>query len=297
MLRQGTTTVEIKSGYGLNVADEARSLRIAAEFTGDTTSTDFVAGDAWKCEAREAVPTAGTTIEAVEALIKYRDAALRPIGLRGNHIVHLAQKVADTSWDELLALVTDYWRDYAFPVNVETNVVPPDATGGEYDIPTWVNDLVAKSEALRYVTIPENDYEPGRLWLNAAFMLLDCSDGWRRVRPAGGVMAGLIAKTERLHESIGWTKTNKITGGKMIYPYNSSEDFVGNWNDFFWPLVVLNKVEMYTLPVGLPTLQGQWTDYGRLMAGSTLAALPTVAIFLAFQRYFLQGITIGAVKG
>ena len=73
--------------------------------------------------------------------------------------------------------------------------------------------------------------------------------------------------------------------------------FVGNWNDFFWPLVVLNKVEMYTLPVGLPTLQGQWTDYGRLMAGATLAALPTVVIFLAFQRYFLQGITIGAVKG
>ncbi len=73
--------------------------------------------------------------------------------------------------------------------------------------------------------------------------------------------------------------------------------FVGNWNDFFWPLVVLNKPQMYTLPVGLPTLQGQWTDYGLLMAGSTLAALPTILIFLAFQRYFLQGITVGALKG
>lgn len=73
--------------------------------------------------------------------------------------------------------------------------------------------------------------------------------------------------------------------------------FVGNWNDFFWPLVVLNDPKMYTLPVGLPTLQGQWTDYGLLMAGSVLAALPTIAIFLAFQRYFLQGITVGALKG
>ena len=73
--------------------------------------------------------------------------------------------------------------------------------------------------------------------------------------------------------------------------------FVGNWNDFFWPLVLLNDSKMYTLPVGLPTLQGQWTDYGLLMAGATLAALPTIAIFLLFQKYFLQGITVGAIKG
>lgn len=73
--------------------------------------------------------------------------------------------------------------------------------------------------------------------------------------------------------------------------------FVGNWNDFFWPLVLLNDSKMYTLPVGLPTLQGQWTDYGLLMAGATLAALPTVVIFILFQRYFLQGITVGAIKG
>jgi len=73
--------------------------------------------------------------------------------------------------------------------------------------------------------------------------------------------------------------------------------FVGNWNDFFWPLVVINTPKMYTLPVGLPTLQAQWTDYGLLMAGAALAALPTIVIFLAFQKYFLQGITVGAIKG
>ena len=73
--------------------------------------------------------------------------------------------------------------------------------------------------------------------------------------------------------------------------------FVGNWNDFFWPLVLLNDSKIYTLPVGLPTLQSQWTDYGLLMAGATLAALPTIVIFILFQRYFLQGITVGAIKG
>lgn len=73
--------------------------------------------------------------------------------------------------------------------------------------------------------------------------------------------------------------------------------FVNSWNDFFWPLIVLNDPEMYTLQVGLPTLQGQWTDYGLVMAASSIAALPTILMFLAFQRYFLQGITIGAVKG
>src|SRR5436190_15397283 len=72
--------------------------------------------------------------------------------------------------------------------------------------------------------------------------------------------------------------------------------FVASWNDFFWPLVVLNDPKMFTIPVGLPTLQGQWIDYGLVMAASTLAAVPTIAIFLAFQRYFLQGITVGAVK-
>ena len=73
--------------------------------------------------------------------------------------------------------------------------------------------------------------------------------------------------------------------------------FVSSWNDFFWPLIVLNDPDMYTLPVGLPTLQGQWADYGLVMAASTIAALPTIALFMAFQRYFLQGITVGAIKG
>lgn len=74
--------------------------------------------------------------------------------------------------------------------------------------------------------------------------------------------------------------------------------FMGNWNGFLWPLIVLNKEDMYTLPVGLSLLQQQFfTDYGLLMAGATIAALPMFLIFFALQKYFIRGITIGALKG
>jgi multiple sugar transport system permease protein len=70
------------------------------------------------------------------------------------------------------------------------------------------------------------------------------------------------------------------------------------WNDFFWPLVATNSSTMRTLQVGLSTLQAEGVvDYGFLMAGATFAALPMFIIFLAFQRYFIKGITIGAIKG
>ena len=74
--------------------------------------------------------------------------------------------------------------------------------------------------------------------------------------------------------------------------------FVGQWNSFLWPLLVLFDVEKYTLPVGLATLQGQHQiEYGLLLAGATLAALPMVLVFLVFQRAFTRGVMGGAVKG
>ena len=74
--------------------------------------------------------------------------------------------------------------------------------------------------------------------------------------------------------------------------------FVGQWNAFLWPLLVLFGTDRYTLPVGLATLQGQHQiGYGILLAGATIAALPMVLIFLIFQRAFTRGLTGGAVKG
>jgi multiple sugar transport system permease protein len=74
--------------------------------------------------------------------------------------------------------------------------------------------------------------------------------------------------------------------------------FVGQWNSFLWPLLVLFSTERYTLSVGLATLQGQHeVAYGLLFAGAAISALPMVAIFLVFQRYFARGPLAGAVKG
>lgn len=74
--------------------------------------------------------------------------------------------------------------------------------------------------------------------------------------------------------------------------------FVRHWNDFFWPLIVLHNSTTYTLPVGVAGLQGEFTtDYGIIFAGAALAALPMIIFFLIFQRYFLEGVRMGALKG
>lgn len=74
--------------------------------------------------------------------------------------------------------------------------------------------------------------------------------------------------------------------------------FVRHWNDFLWPLIVLNDSSAYTLPVGVAGLQGEFsTDYGIIFAGAALAALPMIIFFLIFQRYFLEGVRMGALKG
>lgn len=74
--------------------------------------------------------------------------------------------------------------------------------------------------------------------------------------------------------------------------------FMGQWNQFLWPLIITNSSSMRTLPVGLALLQEELPmQYGLLMAGATYAAIPMIIIFLMFQKYFLRGITVGALKG
>jgi multiple sugar transport system permease protein len=71
-----------------------------------------------------------------------------------------------------------------------------------------------------------------------------------------------------------------------------------SWNDLLWPLIVSSSKESMTLPVGLANLQGQYgTDYPTLMAGSLIASLPLVVIFIALQRQFFAGIASSGLKG
>jgi len=69
------------------------------------------------------------------------------------------------------------------------------------------------------------------------------------------------------------------------------------WNDFLWPLIVLREPERYTLPIGLQFLQGQYqTDYGALMAMTLVSVAPLVVLFLAFQRFFVQGLATTGIR-
>jgi multiple sugar transport system permease protein len=74
--------------------------------------------------------------------------------------------------------------------------------------------------------------------------------------------------------------------------------FMGVWNDFLWPLIALTDNSMYTLPVALANLMGEHTkDPELMMAGSVITILPVIIVFLVLQRYYIQGIMMGSVKG
>lgn len=74
--------------------------------------------------------------------------------------------------------------------------------------------------------------------------------------------------------------------------------FINSWNDYFIQLVMVSSNVNYTMPLGIATLQAETSiDMGILMAGAALASVPIIIVFLIFQKYFTQGITMGAVKG
>lgn len=73
--------------------------------------------------------------------------------------------------------------------------------------------------------------------------------------------------------------------------------FVAQWTNFTWPLIILNDPEKFTLPVALAQLKADTRiDYGQIMVGAIFAVAPIMAVFLALQKYFISGLTGGAVK-
>ncbi len=74
--------------------------------------------------------------------------------------------------------------------------------------------------------------------------------------------------------------------------------FLGNWNEFLWPLVVTSSEEMRTIPVGLTSFQGQYNvRWELLMAAAVVAMLPVLIVFILAQKWFIQGITITGMGG
>ena len=73
--------------------------------------------------------------------------------------------------------------------------------------------------------------------------------------------------------------------------------FMGNWASFMWPLLVINRTELKTLPIGLEYFQSQYTtDWTLLMAGAVMAMIPVVLVFIFNQRFFIEGIKLTGMK-
>ena len=73
--------------------------------------------------------------------------------------------------------------------------------------------------------------------------------------------------------------------------------FMGSWNSFLWPLIVLRDPNLQTLPIALSGLQGQYTTaWDVVMAGSVISVLPMLAIYLFAQKYIIQGVASSGIK-
>ncbi|MEO7719803.1 MAG: carbohydrate ABC transporter permease [Capsulimonas sp.] len=74
--------------------------------------------------------------------------------------------------------------------------------------------------------------------------------------------------------------------------------FMGAWNSFLWPQIILHHDNLFTVPIGLNQLLGVYSSkYGMLMAGTLVGVLPVAALFMLLQKEFVAGLTSGAVKG
>ncbi len=74
--------------------------------------------------------------------------------------------------------------------------------------------------------------------------------------------------------------------------------FMGRWNDFLMPLIIISSPDKYTLPLGMSTFRSLYkTDWGLLMGGSILVMIPIVIMFVSFQRFFIEGISYTGLKG
>jgi multiple sugar transport system permease protein len=84
-----------------------------------------------------------------------------------------------------------------------------------------------------------------------------------------------------------------VLGALAIFAFRSA------WNDFLWPLIAVNKPDMFPLPVALALLRGAYASesYGPIMAGATLSALPLLVVFLVANRRIVEGVRLGGLKG
>ena len=127
-------------------------------------------------------------------------------------------------------------------------------------------------------------------WPFGVFLMKQFSEG----------IPGEILEAARIDGSSEWHTFTSVVM-PMIKPgigALSIFTFINCWNDYFMQLVMLDANNVYTISMGIATLQAETsTDPGLLMAGAAMASVPIIIVFLVFQKYFTQGIAMGAVKG
>jgi multiple sugar transport system permease protein len=85
---------------------------------------------------------------------------------------------------------------------------------------------------------------------------------------------------------------------RPILAVQAAFNFLATWNDFLWPLIVLSDEKRFTLPVAVASLVGEHVqDTELMMAGAVITVLPVIVLFLALQRFYVEGITTGSTKG
>jgi len=127
-------------------------------------------------------------------------------------------------------------------------------------------------------------------WPFGVFLMKQFSEG----------IPGEILEASRIDGAGEWKTFSKIAL-PMIKPGIGALaifTFINSWNDYFMQLIMLSSTDMLTISLGIAKMQGEnSTDFGLIMAGAAMAAIPILIVFFIFQKYFTKGITMGAVKG
>lgn len=120
------------------------------------------------------------------------------------------------------------------------------------------------------------------------------------MRNAFGGIPGELEEAATIDGANAWQRFGRICVPQVkdVITVVAIFAFVGAWNDFLWPLIVLSDDSQYTLTVGLNRLRGTFYDDPRLIAAGTIVALvPIIVFFALLQRYFFRGLESGGLKG
>lgn len=141
-------------------------------------------------------------------------------------------------------------------------------------------------------------------WINSfkALIIPGCANAfgifWMRQYCQNNIPVSLV-EAARIDGCSEWTIFFRVVAPVLLPAYASLGimQFVNVWNDFMQPLMILRKKELQTLPLLLKTMMSdRGTDYGALMLASTCAVLPLLITFLCASKFFMSGLTAGAVK-